>query len=77
VPRRHLQEAGAEEVEIGNGIVRLHHKFFCERRVVMAMQNHYSLTLFVLLVVFLFLLCPCSALQTTRRNVIGVLFNPK
>jgi hypothetical protein len=77
VPRRRLQEAGAEELETDNGIVRLHHKFFCKGRVVMAMQGHCSLSLFVLPVVFLFLLCPCSTLQTPYRNIVGVLFNPK
>jgi hypothetical protein len=77
VPRRRLQEASTEEHEIGNGIVLLHHIFLCKRRVVMAMQSHCSLTLFMLPVVFLFLLCPCSVLQTPCRNVIGVLFNPK
>jgi hypothetical protein len=51
-----LQEAGAKEFEIGNGIVLLHHKFFYKRRVVMVMQNHCSLNLYVLSVVFLFLL---------------------
>jgi hypothetical protein len=71
-----LQEAGAEEFETANGIVLLHHISFCKRRVVMAMQNPCSLNLFLLLVVFLFLLCPCSALQTPCRNVIGVLFDP-
>jgi hypothetical protein len=71
-----LQEACFEEFKIGNGIVLLHHKFFCKIRVVMAMQNHCNLNLFVLPVDFLFLLCPCSALQASSRNVIGVLFNP-
>jgi hypothetical protein len=57
-----LQEAGAEESKTGNGIVLLHHKFFCKRRVLMVMQNHCSLNLFVLPVDFLFLLCSYSAL---------------
>jgi hypothetical protein len=77
VPRRRLQEESTEKLETDNDIVLLHHIFFCKRRVVMAMQNHCSLTIFVLLVVFLFLLCPCSVLQTPCRDVIGLLVNPK
>jgi hypothetical protein len=41
----------------------LHHIIFGKRRMVVAMQNHCSLNLFVLYVAFLFLLCPCSVLQ--------------
>jgi hypothetical protein len=41
-----LQEVCAEESKTGNGIVLLHHKFFCKRRVVMSMQNLNSLNLF-------------------------------
>jgi hypothetical protein len=75
VPRGRLQEVGAEEFETGNGIVLLYHIFFCKRKMVMVMQNHCSLNLFVLPVVFLFLLCPYSVLRTPCRNVIGVIFN--
>jgi hypothetical protein len=44
--KRCLQEACFEEFKIGNDIVLLHQIFFCKRRVVMTMQNHYSLNLF-------------------------------
>jgi hypothetical protein len=70
-----LQEANVEEFETGNGIVLLHHIFFYKRRVVMAIQNHYSLKLFCASYSFYVSFCPCSALQAPCRNVIGVLFN--
>jgi hypothetical protein len=72
-----LQKVGAEEFETDNGIALLHHIFFCKRRVVMAMHHHCSFNLFVLPVIFLFLLCPCIALQAPCKNVIGVIFVPK